>query len=188
MTPAQFQKLFESKLNELKRYAREDLPRHVGKLAVDHFHENFMLGGFVDDKLEPWRPSKRIGQDKSAASGYGTLLSSRKELYNSIRSIASEGKVTISSSLRYSRIHNEGGTVTQTITPKMRRFAWAKYYQANPGGKGEGGGMWKAMALTKKTTRTFIIPKRKYMGHSVEINRQIELRVAKDFKRILFSN
>lgn len=192
MTPAQFQSLFEKKLAEIKRYARQDLPRHIGKIAVDHFHENFMLGGYVDDKLQPWKPSKRIGKDKSAASGYGTLLSARKELYNSIRFIAAEGKVTISSALRYSRIHNEGGTVTQniTVTPKMRRFAWAKYYEANPEGKGEAGGMWKGLALTKKTSisRTFVIPKRQYMGRSIELNRQIQTRIQKDIKRILTTN
>ena len=188
MTPAEFQKLFESRLNELKRYAKEDLPRHIGKLAVDHYHENFMAGGFVDDKLEPWRPSKRIGQGKSAASGYGTLLSSRKELYNSIRSIPSESKVIISSSLKYSKAHNEGASITQAITPQMRKFAWAKYYEANPEGKGEAGGMWKGMALTKKTSRTFVIPRRKFMGRSIELNRQIELRVNKDFKRIILGS
>jgi len=189
MTPAQFQKLFEKKLSEIKRYAQKDLPRHIGKIAVDHFHDNFMEGGYMDDKLKPWKPSKRIGTDKSAAAGYGTLLSSRKELYNSIRFISAEGKVTISSSLKYSRIHNEGGQVNQTIsiTPKMRRFAWAKYYEANPEGVGEAGGMWKGLALTKKTsiTRSFIMPKRQYMGRSIELNRQIQTRIQKDIKRIL---
>lgn len=180
MTPAQFQKLFETRLKEIQRYARQDLPRHIGKIAVDHFHENFMLGGYVDDKLQPWRASKRIGQDKSAASGYGTLLSSRKELYNSIRFLSFEGKVVIASSLKYSKIHNEGGTITLKITPQMRKFAWAKYYES-----GETSSQWKGMALTKKTTRTIVIPQRKYMGRSIELNRQIQARIAKDLKRIL---
>lgn len=183
MTPAQFQKLFEARLSDIKRYAKQDLPRHIGKLAVDHFHENFMLGGYMDKKLQSWAPSKRIGQDKSAASGYGPLLSSRKELFNSIRSIASDGRVVISSSLKYSKIHNEGGAITQQITPKMRKFAWAKYYES-----GKTNETWKGMALTKKTSRTIIIPQRKYMGHSATLNNQIQMRIIKDVKQLLLKS
>lgn len=183
MTPAQFQKRFEEKLNEIKRYARQDLPRHIGKLAVDHFHENFILGGYVNDKLEPWRPARRIGGDKTAASGYGTLLSARKLLYNSIRSTASEGRVVISSSLKYSRIHNEGGTITQPITPQMRKFAWAKYYESD-----KTNSSWKGLALTKRTSLTIHIPRRQFMGRSAELNRQIQSRIKRDLKRILTSN
>lgn len=183
MTPEAFQKLFERKLTEIKRYAREDLPRHIGKIAVDHFHENFQLGGYVDDTLKPWKPAQRIGRDKTAAAGYGTLLSARKELYNSIRYVASESKTVISSSLRYSRAHNEGATITQAITPQMRKFAWAKYYES--GGENEA---WKGMAITKKKTRTFKLPKRQFMGQGAALNRLVEQRIHKDLKRILFTN
>ncbi len=191
MTPAQFQKLFESKLKELNRYAKEDLPRHVGKIAVDHYHDNFLQGGYVDEKLTPWVPSKRIGRAGGAAGGYGTLLSARKELYNSIRYTAAQGHVVVSSAKPYSRIHNEGGIINQqiTITPKMRRFAWAKYYEENPKGEGEAGGKWKGLALTKKTvlTRTINMPKRQYMGKGAALNVLIEERLQKDVKRILFT-
>lgn len=183
MTPAEFQKRFAERLNEIKRYSQKDLPRIIGKLAVDHYHENFMLGGYVNDKLQPWKPAKRIGLDKTAASGYGTLLSARKELYNSIRSRPSDGRVTIISSLRYSRIHNEGGTIVQPVTPKMRKFAWAKYYESNKTAEG-----WKGMALTKKTSLTIVIPQRRFMGKSIELNRQIQSRVIRDVKRILINN
>jgi phage gpG-like protein len=187
MTPAAFQKLFEKKIGDIKRYARQDLPRHIGKLAVDHFRENFMQGGYMDDTLQPWKPSKRIGVGKGASAGYGTLLSARKELYNSIRFAASEGKVVIISSLPHSKIHNEGGTISQniTVTPKMRRFAWAKHYEA-----GTADTKWKGLALTKKTSiaRNITMPKRQYMGKSIELNRQIQERIMKDLKAILYSN
>ncbi len=191
MTPEQFQKLFAAKLNEMKRYVEEDLPRHIGKLAVDHFQDNFLQGGFVDEALMPWLPSRRIGTSRGAAGGYGTLLSSRKELYNSIRYTASPRKTVVSSAKPYSRIHNEGGIINQTITitPKMRRFAWAKFYEVNPDGKGDEGGQWKGLALTKKTAinRTINMPKRQYMGRSAELNRVIVERLAKDVKRILLT-
>lgn len=192
MTPDQFQKLFAAKLTEIKRYAQEDLPRHIGKIAVDHYQGNFLLGGFMDEELTPWKPSKRIGRSDGAAGGYGTLLSARKDLFNSVRFTAFEGRTVISSAKPYSKIHNEGGQVNQTITitPKMRRFAWVKYYEANPDGTGEDGGQWKGLALTKKTqiTRSFTMPKRQYMGRSVVLNELIQSRIHKDLKRILFTN
>lgn len=180
MTPAQFQKLFEQKLAKIKQYAVEVLPRHIGKMAVDHYQQGFIQGGFTDDSLAPWIPSKRIGRGEGAASAYGTLLSSRKELYNSIRFIASPGKTLVISSLPYSRIHNEGGAITQQITPAMRRFAWAKYYES---GKQEEG--WKGMAITKKQTRTLTLPQRKFMGKSEVLHQAILQRAQKDIRKIL---
>lgn len=183
MTPAEFQRLFEQRLGAIKQYARQELPRRIGKMAVDHYHENFMQGGYVDESLQPWQPAKRIGRTTDASGGYGTLLSRRKMLYNSIRALPAEIRVTVSSSLRYSRIHNEGGTITQPITPKMRKFAWAKYYES--GGTSEA---MKGLALTKKTSRTITIPRRQFMGHSAKLNQAIHARIVQDVKRILQGN
>lgn len=182
MTPGQFQKLYEKKLTEIKRYASDQLPRHIGKIAVDHFRENFIKSGYVDDSLKPWRPSKRIGAERGAAGSYGTLLSSRKELYNSIRSVASRGRAMVSSSLVYSRIHNEGGQITQQITPQMRKFAWAKYYESGKTHEG-----WKAMAITKKQSRVITIPKRQYMGKGAKLRQLILERAMKDIRKIILN-
>lgn len=191
MTPAQFQQLFERKLKDIARYARQDLPRHIGKIAVDHYRDNFELGGYMDESLKPWKPARRMGQTDNAAGGYGTLLSSRKELYNSIRFTASDYRVVVSSGKVYSRIHNEGGVINQTIaiTPKMRRFAWAKYYEENPTGEGDTGGKWKGLALTKKTsiTRSITMPKRQFMGKSAQLRLLIQARAKNDLKKILFN-
>lgn len=191
MTPQEFQKLFESRLKQLKKYAAQDLPRIMGKIAVDEFRENFHRGGYQDDEFTAWKPSKRIGQGKSAAAAYGTLLSSRVELLNSIRFATKPGGVVVSSGKPYSRIHNEGGTINQNIqvTPKMRKFAWAKYYEANGGEAGDNGKQWKGLALTKKQTinRTFVMPKRQFMGPSAHVKKLIYERMIKDFKRIIFN-
>lgn len=183
MTPAQFQRLFEQRLAKIKQYGMEVLPRRIGKIAVEHYQQNFLKGGYVDETLQPWVPSKRIGQGGGAASAYGTLLSSRKELYNSIRFIAGVGKTKVISSLVYSRIHNEGGQITQQITPAMRRYAWAKYYA---GGKQDES--WKGMAITKKQSRVINIPQRKFMGAGAELKRLIIARAQKDIKKIILNN
>jgi hypothetical protein len=67
----------------------------------------------------------------------------------------------------YARIYNEGGTISQNIpiTPKMRKFYWAKFFEAG-GGKSKEKGQdvpeeakfWRGMALTKKTSISRKVP------------------------------
>ena len=81
----------------------------------------------------------------------------------------------------YASIHNSGGVTHPTVTPKMRRFAWYRYFVAG-GGKtkapdrteaNETAEMWKRLALTKKTKLTVRIPKRQFIGPSAALTRQI---------------
>jgi len=202
MNVAQFKALMDSKSAQINKYIDHDLPIHVGKIAVDHYQDNFRKGGFVDETLQKWQPSKRL-LTKTQGAQYGTLMSSRQELFNSISYIPGEGRVTIRSDKPYSKIHNEGGTINQniTITPKMRRFAWAMYYKNGgetvPSGeegtvgkaKGMGGAdVWKGLALTKKTmlTRTIVIPRRQFIGQSIELNKKFQARFKTDLEKILF--
>ena len=102
----------------------------------------------------------------------------------------SPAEVTILNPVPYAAIHNEGGTITShpTITPKMRKMAWAKVYAIAGVKKGKGkkkGKLpkqlpaealkWKALALTKKTKLTVkaTIPKRQFMGNSAELSAKV---------------
>lgn len=187
MTPAEFEKRIQRHASELERFINDQLPRRIGKMAVDHFKENFRKGGFVDGGLKAWDKPKRFSETgKSAGSRYGTLLSARNELFNSINYNAQKGLITISSDKEYSRIHNEGGAVNNTIaiTPAMRKFAWAKHYNET-GGKGDS--KWKGLALTKKDTIhvNFVMPKRQYIGNSVELNTEITTMIEDQLSKIL---
>lgn len=42
-----------------------------------------------------------------------------------------EYRVRVANELVYAPVNNWGGEVHPTVTPQMRRFAWAKYYQAS---------------------------------------------------------
>jgi phage gpG-like protein len=68
--------------------------------------------------------------------------------------------VCISANSTYSAIHQFGGTLKPTIpiTPRMRKFFWAKFYET-------GQENWKALALTKKKELkpVFEIPGRPYI-------------------------
>ena len=87
----------------------------------------------------------------------------------------------------YAQIHNEGGEIT--ITAKMKKFFWAKYYETSgktrqtKAGKArktkanesisEDAKIWKNMAL-KKVGDTITIPQRQFIGESAELKRLLE--------------
>jgi len=76
-------------------------------------------------------------------------------LFNSIKSTPGEGKVKISNEVPYASAHQFGETIQTPVTQRMRRFAWAKYYEAgggvkNPDTKNPNADFWKGLALTKK--------------------------------------
>lgn len=186
MNISEFKALIEAKSEQINKYIARDLPIHVGKIAVDHYQDNFRKGGFVNETLEKWQPAKRLLY-KTGGAQYGTLMSSRQELFNSISYFPGDGKVTIRSDKPYSKIHNEGGMIHQDvpITPKMRKFAWAMYYKQ----EGAGNEAWKGLALTKKTilSRNITIPKRKYIGQSIALNNKFQARFKADLEKILFA-
>lgn len=184
------------------------LPVAAGKLAKQHFQDNFRKGGFVNGGLTPWPPAKRLSSGgKGADSKYRTLMSSRNHLYSSINYTPGVAKVTIFNDVIYAPIHNEGGTVHPRITPKMRLYAWAKYYELSGGSKGLQKGAkrsskgksgnetgkvvpteaekWKRLALTKKESLTIQIPKRQFMGPSEELDARLTAYVEKEILRII---
>lgn len=56
------EQIIKRKLEEVNIWAKNDLPRIVGKEAVDHFRENFNKEGFVDNGLHKWSNVKRRDQ------------------------------------------------------------------------------------------------------------------------------
>lgn len=195
---------------EIEQLISRKLPVVAGKYAKQHFQDNFRQGGFVNGGLHPWPPAKRLSSGESGAdSQYKTLMSSRNHLFSSINYTPGIAKVTIFNDVVYAAIHNEGGTVHPKITPKMRRFAWAKYYELKGGQKGaqkprkgtqnrtsQSAGnqpdsgeaeKWKRLALTKKETLTINIPQRQFMGQSAELDAKISAYVEKEVLRIINS-
>ena len=108
MTPEQFKNLLKTKQNELKQAYARTLPIKVGTEAVNFFRDNIRKEGFVDSKLEKWKPAKRKSNPRHPERAYGTLLSRRSVLYRSINKRTAPGKVTIYSDVPYAAVHNEG--------------------------------------------------------------------------------
>lgn len=180
---------------ELEKLVARTLPVKIGAKAKSLFQENFRKGGFQDGGLQAWQVTRRQLLGRGADAGRGPLLSSRQVLYKSIAYSPERGSVTIYSNVKYAAIHNEGGTVIThpRITPKLRRFAWAKYYEAGGGKSGSKGketgdaAMWKAMALTKKTTLTVKskIPQRRFMGPSSNLTSAVNQIINTEVSKII---
>ena len=188
------------------------LPRKVSVIAVNHFKQNFRDSGWRDGGLQPWKETRRQREGgTSTEAKYGPLTSRRNHLMSSISAQAEPGQVTVLNPVPYAAIHNEGGSITShpTVTPKMRKFAWAKVYalsgvKRSKGAKGKGKGkgkskgvklpkqlspeaqIWKALALTKKTRLTIHanIPQRQFMGDSQELRSKIAATINESLKRI----
>ena len=141
----QFSQLVASKQRQITRLVNRRLPVIVGRLAKEHYQDNFRQSGFVDHGLHPWQPAKRQNGGAGAAARYRTLLSSRNHLFSSINYTPTNAAVTVYNNVPYAAAHNDGATVNIPVTPKMRRFAWAKFYEAS--------GKTKKNAKTKKTNR-----------------------------------
>lgn len=192
-------KNFEINISKLKdeviKVVNDQLPRKVGVMAVNHFKENFRRSGFVNSGLRPWPKTKRqMSNLPGADSRYGPLTSSRNHLMSSIESHPGVGEVSIVNPVPYASIHNEGGNITThpTVTPQMRKFAWAMAYSL-AGNKPltkdipAEAQKWRGLALTKKSKITINahIPQRQFMGDSAELNRKIEDTIQKELSKII---
>lgn len=200
-----FAQLIESKRKELDMLVRRRMPVIAGRMAKDHFQDNFRQGGFVNGGLHPWPEAKRLSSGATdAASRYGTLLSERNHLFSSIKYMPSDYRVKVANELVYAPVHNWGGTVSVAVTDRMRRFAWAKFYEASgkagkaaigqKKGRRKASGkqpqnpqaqMWKRLALARKKKLDIRIPQRQFLGESQELTDKINERMEKEIKNIL---
>ena len=198
MDAKDFVKLIEQHQKELGELMRRRLPVIVGRMAKDHYQDNFRKGGFVNNGLQKWPITKRQRSGSNSASAtYGPLLSGRNHLFGSIKYVPADYRVKVANEVSYAAIHNEGGTVNPTVTPKMRRFAWAMYHKAMGREKNKrktkkagtkenaAAGFWKALALTKKQKLSIKIPKRRFLGESVELTRKINEKTEQEITKIL---
>ena len=171
---------------------RDEIPRKAAVVAKNHFRQNFRDSGFMNNGLHEWKETKR----QKAGDPRKPLTSERDHLMSSIEAVGAPGLVTVVNPVPYARIHNEGGTIHSqpTITPKMRKMAWAKAYSiagVSKGGKlpkdlPEEARKWRALALTKKEKLNIKIkmPRRQFIGESKELRVKINQIIINKLKDI----
>ena len=192
MKPEELTRFFEQKRKEFEDYRRNKWPRVAGEIAQAHFQDNFRRGGHLTGgKVHKWPKTKRQASvSKKAENNYGPLLSERKALMKSIRYVPQDARVRVFTDLPYAAIHNFGGTINihPTVTPKMRRFAWAMYHKTKGEDKNDFN-VWKALALTKKKKLdiTVKIPQRLFLNDAPEVREAIEKATIEQIAK-LFNN
>lgn len=176
---------------KISQKIKRDAARIAAVESVKFYQESFRKGGFTDTSFTAWKSTDNPLSGKKTMYKSGVLMGSIHKVSES------ENKVVIESNTNHSEIHNKGGYIT--VTPQMKKFFWAKYYEFTGGVKRTKKGkvsqsqanrkvsakaeFCKRMALMKVGTR-IKIPQRQFMGHSTIMMKgferiwqgQIELR------------
>ncbi len=157
------------KLHRKYRTFRRTIPQKAAITMVNFFKRNFQVGGFVDVPFKRWAESNYPGARRTMTKSGNT----RREI-KKIQVSESRVVVGIANHNHYAKIHNEGGKIR--ITPKMRRFFWAKF-------KESGKEYWMWLALTKKE---FIeMPQRKFIGDSVALEKTMDRMLISELKKAI---
>lgn len=179
------QTLVQKSLADLERLRDRVLPVKVGRAVVESTRNNFRRGGFYGSA---WSPPLRTTVGFSGADGqYGPLLSRTNHLMSDTDYFPGPGKVTIANFTDYASVHNEGADIT--VTAKMKRFFWAKHYENACGDDSKAAvepqaSFWKNMALKKPGSR-IRIPKRRFLGDSPQLQKQIENIIDTELKNYI---
>lgn len=174
------------------RRLKQDAPRIAGVVAVAFFKEGMRREGQqLNGSFKQWPKRKFEFNNRKGAA----LLKKSGALQRDLRFRTSGNRVAVVSNLPYSRIHNEGGKIP--ITPKMRRFFWAKYMEAygkvtfsikskqmTKAGTRQNADaeIWKALALTKKTHLD--VPPRPFLYHTTDLYKELDEVFIKKVKEI----
>lgn len=177
--------VFRLKKKEIETYVKEMFPRKAGKVALDHFRENFDNEGYVDGGLHQWDDPKRKRQKGKAATQYKTLHSGRNNLRNSLRARVEGGKVIIHTDVEYAYIHNYGGNINHTITRKQRARAMQTHIDKTEAQHRKKNDIWKGLALTGRTSYVIKMPKRQFIGPSQELKEALRSMAEKDINNLL---
>jgi phage gpG-like protein len=130
MDPEKFAQHLLEMQKQIEQFANSNAPEIAGKIAVDHFTENFQEGteGFINNGLQKWQEVKRRLNPKNQdlAEAKNPILTGKTgDLGRSIEAKeAQNGQVIICSNLPYSAAHNYGtetaGRKKNTKIPKRQ--------------------------------------------------------------------
>jgi phage gpG-like protein len=174
-----FEKPVKNILANLQR-ARTVMVKRMGALALYFIEENFEKQGFQGETFEPW--AKRLDpkdQTRPILTGKGSGLLKRSPHI----SYSDAQKAIITSSLPYSRIHNEGGDINHPSrdvilnfdqTPANARWRLGKVRTIN---------QQRQIKTIRRATigaHTTHMPPRQYMGSSPVLTQRIREMILKE--------
>ena len=183
----EFNRYMEQKYKEMDDFMRSKAPVLAGNIAKRHIQDDFRKGGFTCNGFRKWKDTGRQKTGgSSASSSYGPLLSGRRYLMDSIEYVPADYQVTVYARAPYAPIHNWGGTTHPTVTPKMRKYAWAMHYK-EAGEDKDKDTMWKRLALTKKQKLDVTIPQRQFVSPKPgpELEKKVWTKIDNELETII---
>lgn len=159
---------FEAMFKELKK----DLVTYAAVTGLNFFKDSFTNQGFTDQSFEAW-PKRKDDVDPGRA-----ILIKSSFLRDALEVISkSQQRIVFGNEAPYSAIHNDGGTITVTVTDKMKKYFWWMY-------KKTGVDKFKNMAMMKTGKQiTIHIPQRKFIGESATLMAQLDTWVKNEIVR-----
>lgn len=168
-------------------------PRFVAVESKNFFKDGFRKGGWTDDSFQPWQPRKSPLGGKKILIGKDNTMN----LMQSINTLEeNQNRVRTGSVLNYAKTHNDGTEIT--VTTKMKKYWWAKYYELSGKVKKTTTGKQskakaniranakaeycKRMALMKVGSK-IKIPKRKFIGESKTLLKEFEIWFAAEVEK-----
>ncbi len=166
---------------QLQRYLSQIAPRKIGRTALNHFDDSFRNEGFTDSSLSKWA-ARKPNMLKPETKKEKRILVQTGTLRRSLRLIATDKSVIISTDVPYAEIHNEGGLIIQKPTWKQRMFFSHISDTAFKSGNNALGNRYAAMSRAKELH--IPIPKRQFIGNSHILNVKIEDILNTDIENI----
>jgi len=151
-------------------------------IAVNWFKASFVNQGFTDQSLVKWKG--RVGSPPGNKGRALEIKSGRLKRSIRIKKTSLDGAIVgADEAIPYAEVQNYGGQIP--ITPQMRRYFWAMYYNYGGGVKGssvnEVAQFYKNMALTKEQFIT--IPARQFIGDSRQLEQQIKEYITNELNK-----
>lgn len=144
----------------------------------EEFSQNFRRQGFFTDK---WK-RRKVDLDSGRP-----VLTDKGSLQKSILSEVVDNKIVFTSSLPYSKLHNDGGAIT--VTQRMKGYFYHKYLEMKAAGKEKDTTaiFYKAMAFKRRGSK-IIIPRRRFIGASPEVERIVRDIIEDNLSEFLNNN
>ena len=152
------------------------IPAKMGRIAIDHFDKSFRNQGFTDTTLQPWKRTKSGKRNSFGSVTRRAILIQSGRLRRGTRRAAITGRmVRIVNDVPYAEAHNEGVRANVKVSQHTREVKTFSYnYKTRKKTSG------KKKVTVSSHIRKMNLPRRKFMGKSRMMNREIEKMIIKE--------